>query len=166
MKITQDHLYHGAVLNQIAKHEQFTAINALQVKGKTSRSAFKVNRDIAVYLKYASKPTGRFKEYFFTFNKYHLSDLRNINKVGNKLHLALVCVQAHEVCCFYYEEFVKKISERKSEFGRSEEQYTILVTLERNASFRVNVNAPGKKKLYLGKPLIVKRNACPNCLFR
>ena len=41
MKITNEHLHHGAVLNQIAEHRQFTAINALKVKGKVSRSAFK-----------------------------------------------------------------------------------------------------------------------------
>ena len=55
MKIQDEHFYHGAVLNQIAEHEQFTAINALTVYGKKVKGAYKVNNDIAVYLKYASK---------------------------------------------------------------------------------------------------------------
>jgi len=40
MKIREENLYHGAALNQVAEHKRFTAINALKVKGKTSRSAF------------------------------------------------------------------------------------------------------------------------------
>ena len=67
MKINDDHMYHGAALTQIAEHEQFTAINAFEHGGKTSRSAFIVNHDIGVYLKYAGKPVGRYKEYQFTF---------------------------------------------------------------------------------------------------
>ena len=70
IKIRDEHLYHGAVLNQIAEHQRFTAINALKVKGKISRSAFKVNDDIGVYLKLSRKPKkGAFKEYQFTYNQ-------------------------------------------------------------------------------------------------
>ena len=57
MKIGNEHLYHGAVLNQIAEHPQFTAINALRVGGETSRSAFKINNDIAVYIHKIRDPT-------------------------------------------------------------------------------------------------------------
>ncbi len=62
MEIREEHLYHGAALNQIAQHKQFTAINALKLKTRTSRSSFRVNDDIAVYLKYCNKPKGRFRE--------------------------------------------------------------------------------------------------------
>ncbi|MCY4383535.1 MAG: hypothetical protein OXE44_10345 [Nitrospinae bacterium] len=166
MKITKEHFYHGAVLNQIAEHKQFTAINALKVNGKTSRSAFKVNDDIAVYLKYASEPTEAYEEYIFTFAKHHLAELRKINDAENSLHLALVCVQDNEVCCFPYSKLVQLITKRKQEFGKPEQQYTLLVTLKKGEAFRVNMNEPGKKKAYLGKPLTVRRNACPNALFR
>lgn len=36
MKIHDDHLYHGAALTQIAEDDQFTAINALKLGGKTT----------------------------------------------------------------------------------------------------------------------------------
>jgi len=166
MNIKDDHLYHGAVLNQIAEHKQFTAINALKVKGKASHSAFKVNDDIAVYLKYATKPTGRFKEYVFTFTRKHLADLKAINAAGDDLHLALVCVRDREVCCFPYAELAQLVSQRKESAGRSKSQYTLLVTLKPGEAFRVYMNAPEKKKTYLSDPLKVRRNACPNALFR
>ncbi len=166
MKIRDEHLYHGAVLNQIAEHKQFTAINALKVKGKTSHSAFKVNDDIVVYLKYASKPSGKYKEYVFTFMDQHLVELKAIKSAGDNLHLALVCVKDREVCCFPYSKLDGLISKRKALAGFAEEQYTLLVTLEANEAFRVNMNAPGKKKTYLGNSLTVRRNACPNSLFR
>ena len=58
MKINDDHMYHGAALTQIAEHPQFTAINAFKHANRPSRSAFRINDDIGVYLKYASKPKG------------------------------------------------------------------------------------------------------------
>jgi len=166
MNIRDEHLYHGAVLNQIAEHRQFTAINALKVKGKTSRSAFKVNDGIAVYLKYAGKPGGSYKEYAFTFTKTHLKELDDINKAGDNLHLALVCVKDREICCISYDKFMDLLNRRRSDAGRQESQYVILVTLKPGHAFRANINAAGKRKTYLGKPLLIPRNACPNALFR
>ena len=166
MKIQLDHYYHGAVLNQIAEHEQFTAINALKVNGKTSRSAFKVNNDIAVYLKYATKPVGTYREYVFTFDKTHLAELAAIEAAGDSLYLALVCVRDNEVCCFSSGDFNRFISRRKEAQGEPEDHCILLVTLKKGQSFRVNINVPGKKKTYLGQPLIVPRKACPNSLFR
>lgn len=57
MKITDEHLYHGAALTQIAEHPSFTAINGIRIGGKLHRSAFRINDSIGVYFKYASKPT-------------------------------------------------------------------------------------------------------------
>ena len=166
MRIKKDHYYHGAVLNQIAEHEQFTAINALKVQGNTSRSAFKVNNDIAVYLKYASVPSAPYDEYVFTFNKAQLSELAAIDSAGDALYLALICVQDNEVCCLPYSDFSQLISRRKQASSRQKTQYSLLVTLKKNEAFRVYMNAPGMKKPFLCEPLKVKRNACPNSLFR
>ena len=102
MQIREEHLYHGAALNQIADHEQFTAINTLKFKGDESRSAFRVNDDIAVYLKYCTKPSSSFGEYKFTFNSSHLQELRNIAKTENKLHVVFVCVDDRHICCIPY----------------------------------------------------------------
>ena len=166
MKIRDEHLYHGAVLNQIADHERFTAINALSVFGNTVKSAFKVNNDIAVYLKYASAPHGRYDEYVFTFNRSNLAELSNISTAGNDLHLALVCVHDREVCCIAYDKLLALITTRQQLYGGKEDQYVVLVTLPENKSFRVSMNAPGVKQGYVDDPLIIPRNACPDALFR
>ena len=166
MKITDEHLYHGAVLNQIAEHPQFTAINALKVKGKISRSAFKVNDDIAVYLKIASKPKGKYREYLFTFNNRHIKELRDINSAGNDLHLALVCVKDREICCLPYDDLSRMIDKRETSRGVAEPQYQLLVTLAPREAFRVYMNAPGTKGQLLGVELKIARNRCPDALFR
>ena len=58
MTIRDKHLYHGAVLNQIAEHPRFTAINALKIVGEIFHNAVKVNDDIVVYLKYRTRSDG------------------------------------------------------------------------------------------------------------
>lgn len=63
MRIQDEHLYHGAALNQIAEHKEFTAINAFKLKGKTSGSAFRINDSAVVYLKYAKAPNKSYSEY-------------------------------------------------------------------------------------------------------
>jgi hypothetical protein len=54
---------------QIAEDEEFTAIHRLDVLGKQSSAAFRINDNIGVYLKYNSvkpKPNGEFP---FTFRQ-------------------------------------------------------------------------------------------------
>ena len=165
MQIREEHLYHGAALNQIADHEQFTAINTLKFKGDESRSAFRVNDDIAVYLKYCTKPSSTFGEYKFTFNSSHLQELRNIAKTENKLHVVLVCVDDRHICCIRYNLFLSMIKERREAKGRKEEQYQILVTLKKGEAFRVYMNKPSRRKKILGESRKVRRNAFPNSLF-
>ena len=149
MKIREEHLYHGAVLNQIADHKRFTAINALKVEGQTSRCAFKVNDDIAVYIKHAEKPSGSYREYVFTFTTANLRELTKTDRAGNNLHVALVCAKDREICCFPYEQLVELIELRKQRFGATEPQYTLLVTLKANEAFRVYMMQPGRKNLTL-----------------
>jgi len=165
MRIHDDHLYHGAALIQIAEHQQFTAINALKLKNKILRTAYKVNDDIGVYLKYTRRPTKTFREYRFTFNNDHLKELSDISDVINSLFLALVCVKAREVCCLSYRKFTALIKRRKRAKKADEDQYTLLVTIPQGKSIRVYVNAPGEKKTILGKQLIVPRNSFPMKLF-
>ncbi len=166
MKIREEHLYHGAALNQVAEHKRFTAINALKVKGKTSRSAFKINDGIAVFLKYCSKPKGTYTEYQFTFNKPQLKELADINDVGDNLHLALICVKDREICCIPYGVLTSMIAARKADAGHNEDQYQLLVTIDDGQAFRVYMNKPGRRKLMLGKEKKVARNRFPNALFK
>ena len=102
----------------------------------------------------------------FTFTTANLRELADTDKAGNNLHLALVCARDKEICCFPYEKFTKLIELRKKRFGGSEPQYTVLVTLKAGEAFRLYMMQPGRKKVYLTTPLKIRRNACPNALFR
>ena len=165
MQIRDEHFNHGAALNQIAEHEGFTAINSLTVNENKSRSAFKINDRIAVYFKYSTKPAGSFKEYVFTFNSAHLTELRDIENMGDKLFLALICVEDRHICCIPNSDLTEMIEERKRDSGNQEDQYQVLVTLKKREAFRVYMNkynSPGKR---LDKLLTIPRNNFPNALF-
>ena len=166
MKIHDDHMYHGAALIQIAEHPQFTAINSLKGKLADYENAYRINSDIAIYLKYAGKPNKAHQEYVFTFNKPNLAELDAIAKVNGKTFLALVCVDAREVCCLNYSELQTLITRRRKAVGKVEDQYTLLVTAQKNEGLHVYVNAPNTKNKKLEKDIIVSRNAFPNDLFK
>ena len=166
MKIDDDHLYHGAALIQIAEHPQFTAINSLTVKDKVVRAAYKINNEIAVYLKYAAKPHGSYKEYVFTFHKDHLETIVELSSTNPKMFIALVCVKERQICCLSAGELNEMIGHRKAASGGEEDQYTILVTIPAGKSIRVYMNQPGRRKRMLKETkLIVRRNAFPDVLF-
>jgi hypothetical protein len=165
MTIDDDHLYHGAALIQIAEDPQFTAINSLALPSGVSRSAYRINDSIAVYLKYASKPKGAVKEYQFTFTKEHLDELEAISEVAPDLFVALVCVQAREICCLTYAQLNQLIGYRRTDVGHDEDQYVVLVTMPKGKSFRAYVNAAGVRNRFTGKQLIIARNAFPGSIF-
>lgn len=163
MKINDDHMYHGAALTQIAEHEQFTSINAVRTEGRLSRSAFRVNEDIGIYLKYATKRTG--PDFVFTFTMAHKAELDRLRQLCGKVFIALVCVKDRYICCLSLAEFDHWIDKRHKELGHPEDTSTVLVHLRDGGGFRVNMNLPGKKKLYLAKPQIVARKRFPSALF-
>ena len=166
MKIDDDHLYHGAALIQIAEHPQFTAINSLKVKDQVVRAAYKINNEIAVYLKYAAKPHGRYKEYVFTFRKNHLETIAKLSNANPKMFVALVCVKEREICCLSSRELNEMIEYRKAASGGGEDQYNILVTMRPRQKMRVYMNLPGRRKIILKETeLKVKRSAFPAVLF-
>ena len=165
MKIHDDHMFHGATLLQIAEHPRFTAINSLTVLGKKSRSAYRINDTIGVYLKYASKPSNNLGEYSFTFTSAHLKELREISEKVQKTFLALVCVKDREIACLSLNHFRVLVERRRQDRGRREAQYVVLVTAPERKALRVCVNKSGRRKLYLGEPLVVKRNAFPGNIF-
>lgn len=164
MKIMQEHMYHGAALNQIADHPEFTSINAFKYKGKFSRAAFRVNDDIGVYLKYCSQPNESFAEYLFTFTKEHLEGLKQLRRRCERVFLGLVCVQDREICCLRYGELTNMIRLRKQNVGRDEDQYQVLVTVPEGKKFRVYVNRFGARGNTLGQ-ILIARNAFPRQLF-
>ncbi|MDX6015086.1 MULTISPECIES: hypothetical protein [Shewanella] len=164
MSINDDHLYHGAALTQIAEHPQFTAINAFRDGKKISRSSFLINQDIAVYLKYASKPTGRYKEYIFNFRKEHLEEIEEIEKRSKKALISLVCVQDREICLFSRSDLMEMIEARIREKGSEEDVYTVIVVAPKGKSLRLYMNAPGVKGTKLSEK-IISRNLFPNKIF-
>lgn len=165
MQIHNDHLYHGAALTQIAEHKQFTAINAFKMKDGISRSAFLINDEIGVYMKYATKPKLPYKEYGFTFRVEHLAELEKIAKKCDSVFIGLVCVNDRQICCLRYETLLDLVEKRKADRGMSENQYIVLVTLPQNKAFRVYMSPAGVKKKILGDPILIARNAFPDALF-
>ena len=165
MKIHDDHLYHGSALIQIAEHPSFTAINSLKIGSKIVRVAYRINDDIAVYLKYASKPTGRFKEYIFTFTQDHRAELSEIAEATAKLFVALVCVKDREICVVPYSELKSLFEKREINHGGPEDALTVLVTAPAGKSLRLYMNASGKKKTMLTKEMVISRSAFPGEVF-
>jgi hypothetical protein len=165
VKIRDEHMFRGAALIQIAEHPQFTAINSLKIKNLQYPNAYRVNEDIAVYLKYRSEPNESFGEYQFTFHKSHLAELAQITLASDEAFIVLVCVEGREVCCLSHAQLLSLIERRVNAAGRQEDQYVVLVTIPTGKSLRVYINAPGVKKTKLGKDIVVSRNSFPTTIF-
>ena len=164
MRIHEDHLYHGAALTQIAEFPTFKAINAFSAGGEKSRSAFIVNHDTGIYLKYATSPTKRWKQYVFTFTTPHLEEIAALKAHHARVFIVLVCRKAKEICVLTIDEFEKHRALREKAKGATEPHYQILVTVPSGKSFRVYMNAPGRKKTML-KEQKVARNEFPKSIF-
>lgn len=166
MKINDDHMFHGAALTQIAEHPQFTAINGVRIGAELSRSAFRINDTIGVYIKYGGEPNSPPDDYTFTFTASNKSELITLRPQFEKMFIALVCVKDRHICTISYEKFSSWLQKRSTAQGSDEDVSTILVNLPVGKAFRVNMNRPGRRKRYLtAKPQIVYRNLFPNVLF-
>ena len=164
MKINDDHLYHGAALTQVAEHPSFKAINADSDQGTPSRSVFLINHDIGLYLKYASNPKGKFKEFVFTFQENHLAELKALKAKRKNVFLVLVCVSAREICCVPYSEYMDLQGIRQKKKGEVEDHYSLMVTIPKGKQARVYMNAPGQKKVMIGERK-VPRDDFPSRVF-
>ncbi|MBZ5668811.1 MAG: hypothetical protein LAO04_03670 [Acidobacteriia bacterium] len=167
MRINDDHMYHGAALTQIAEYPGFKAINTFELKeSEKSSSAFTINQNTGVYLKYSSKPTKGFKEYVFTFTQAHFDELKSLrDHYAVRVFIVLVCIKAKEICVLTLDELEAHRQGREDAFGGPEPQYQLLVTVPPNKSFRVYMNTPGKKGRSL-KQQIVSRNSFPRAIFQ
>jgi hypothetical protein len=165
MKIDDDHMYHGAALLQIAEHPRFTAINTIEIAGQKSRSAYRINDNIGIFLKYASNPSKNLGEYVFQFTNDHLQELEAVAGQMESTFIALVCVRDREIACLTLDELQDMVERRKKKKGSDEERYVVLVTARRRQSLRAYVNMPDRKGIILGKQLVIKRQAFPERLF-
>jgi len=166
MKIIKTALFQGAALLQIAEYPTFKAINPFVLEnGANSRSAFIINTDTAVYIKYAQKTTKAFGEHLFGFTELNFTELNELKKrFKSRVFVVLVCMKANEICVLTLDELQEHVMRRKSAKGANEPQYQILVTVPANSAFRVFVNDPGKKKKAL-KEQKVPRNRFPRVIF-
>ena len=164
MRIHDDHMYHGAALTQIAEHEQFTSINAVRIVDELSRSAFRINGTIGVYLKYATTPKAG-SDYVFTFTKPNKAELDWLSERCDNVFVAMVCVKDRQICCISHEELADWLERRADALGHDEETTTLLVGLPKGKAFRVNMNMPRRRKVYLDKPQLVPRKRFPGLLF-
>ncbi|MEI6258390.1 MAG: hypothetical protein WCR46_00585 [Deltaproteobacteria bacterium] len=164
MKIRIEQQNVGAAVMQIAEHPNFTAINTLKIEGNRVNNGFLINGDIAVLCKYASEPNDS-GEYVFTFNEEHIKNISKIQKGKHNIFFALVCVEDGEICCLTENDFSTLVRRRKKSAKVDEDQYYFLVTLKKGTSFRVYVNAAGKKGIIAGKMLTIARSAFPNLIF-
>ena len=165
MQVHDDHGHHGSALVQIAEDPHFTALNAAKLGKRRLHNTFLVNADTVVFLKYATKPKGSYKEYVFTFLGSHLKDLEKLGKTYDKVFVCLICVEGRQICSLPLESLMKLVDRRRKAKGAEEEQYTLLATLPEGKSFRVYVNAPAVRGKILGRPLTVSRTAFPKALF-
>lgn len=164
MKINDDHLYHGAALTQVAEHTSFKAINSFASNDARSRSAFLINRDIGLYLKYASEAKGTYDEFIFTFSQEHLGELAIVRQQNAKVFIGLICVSARQICGISYDTLLSMIAERKRLKGGDEATYTVLVTADKGKRFRAYMSPPGKKKEKICEQ-VVPRDAFPDIIF-
>jgi hypothetical protein len=155
---------YGAALINIAEHENFSAINSLRIKNKLYRNTFRINGDIALHLKYATKDNNSYGEYIFNFKVETLDDLKEISSHCNKTFIALICVEELEVCCISYRKLKILIASRHKKTGVIEEQYSILVSFQKNHPIKIAINHPDERGIYL-KTTTSKKDAFPKCLF-
>lgn len=163
MRIADDHLYHGAALIQIAEHPDFKTIDS--IPEFSARGAWRINKKVAIYIKYATKPKRPFKEYNFMFNTAHWSELHELRRRRFRVFILLVCVRAREICCLTLDELTELNIERMEERGNmADPSCMLLVSASRRERFNVYMNQPGTKKRHLTIKRVA-RNAFPKMLF-
>ena len=148
----------GAALLQIASDPNFTSINRADLPNDNQRSGFVVhdddNNQIGVYLRFCSRPAGKFTEYKFNFEPGAECDIRKLNDTCDKTFLALICDQDKEICCLPYDDFYRMMKV----------QSTVNVTLKSKGGFRVYVIAK-KEELHSATATNVPRIDFPRRLF-
>src|SRR5205814_1735442 len=118
MHIHDDHRHYGSALIQIAEDRHFSAINAFRYKGRSSRCGFRVNKDIGIYIRYRTEAKGkRWPVYSFLFSEENLKELLAMHKRLDRLYLALICVDAREICCLPHADFEELIGARREATG-------------------------------------------------
>jgi hypothetical protein len=164
MKIRIRHQELGPAVYQILEHHLYKSIVPLSKRADTFINTFIVNNRAAIYLKYATKTSGPYAEYTFTFTRSHLDDLKALTAKHNRTFIVLVCVAAREICCLPADQLWTMLSRRSELLGYQPSSLSVYVCAPKHANFRAYVSPPGQKKHRIGWATIA-RNAFPGCLF-
>jgi hypothetical protein len=147
MTIDLQDMYHGAALTKIVEHEEFTALN----KADEQYGHYLVNKDILLWVKYATKPNGPWQ---FTFTAADANGiLKDDGDQKKRTFVVLVCGKS-AVCCVEVET-LKEIADLQS--GKS--QGVKATSLARK---QIRLSGPLTKGM---KPIKVPRNRFPDCIF-
>jgi len=174
MTIDDHDLYYGAALKQIADHKLFKSINAEWEADGKSRCAYRINTDIGVYIRAATKPVNG--EYVFNFKKSNLEELKKLEQVCKKLFVVLVCYNAkaigrgsrvaqyRQICVLRPTQIESLIQARGSDVAALN-QLNILIRVPSSRSMRAAVTIPGKKGGRMELIRKIPRNAFPQAIF-
>jgi hypothetical protein len=169
--IDDNDLYYGAALKQIADHKLFKSINAVWEPGGKSRCVYRINTDIGVYIRAATKPANG--EFVFNFTPENIGQVKKLEKVCRKVFVALVCYHARtvaggsrmaqyrQICVLRPSEIDALVEAR----GTPGVQHNILVTVPESKSMRVAVTVPGRKNRRTQLRRKVPRSAFPRVIF-
>lgn len=165
-------MHHGAALTQIAEHEEFTSINRVVLDHTRAHSAFDVNGEVGIFLKYSTTPTPN-GEYQFSFKEDNLEDFDALKEDQGDAYAVLIInddVRGNKViCCISHSQLfsLKRARDAKNtELGKAEVAgVNIHVRIRRNKPFSVNVKQPGTggKRIWHYE---VPMNAFPDKIFR
>lgn len=184
-EIRDKHMYHGAVIWQIADHPQFTAINRVDLftrGGDASYSAYIVEtrgrKKTGVYIKTAgntieatepSPPPNDFESYYqFGFDQSAKAHLSALDNKCHKTFVLMVCERDKFVCCLAYADFLSIVQQQKKHLRSGETSATTLrVNLETRKGFRVNMITPHTRsgKYLLDNPKEIPRSDFPDKIF-
>ena len=163
--ILERQMHHGPALIQIAEHDEFTNINRIDLPNTEYRSAFSVNGEIGIFLKYSTTPRNtnpveHWVEYWFGFSKENLDDMNTLMEDQGDAYAVLVInddvLDNKEICCISYHQlfsFKRARDAKIAELRRAKvEGITIRVRIRRNQlrnqPFYVNVKQAGSTWYY------------------
>ena len=173
MTIDNHDLYYGAALKQIADHRLFKSINAEWQGTEKSRCAYRINTDIGVYIRAATKPVSG--EYVFNFKSENIEEVRALEKVCNKVFIVLVCYNAKAIArgsrmAHYRQICVLRPSQIdvliKTKVSDPNAQHNILISVPSSRNMRAAVTIPGKRGGRMELTRKIPRNAFPQLIFK
>jgi hypothetical protein len=176
MAIDDHDLYYGTALKQIADHKLFKSINAEWQANKKSRCAYRINMDIGVYIRAATKPVNG--EYVFNFKKENTDEMTALEGLCKKgVFVVLVCYNAkaiskgargaqyRQICVLRPSQISALIKTRGAGIP-ADAQHNILITVPHSKSMRARITIPGREGGRMELTRKIPRNAFPNLIFK